>query len=145
MILRVPGKTDGGMRTKALSEFVDIYPTLSELCGLEIPKHCEGDSMVPLLENPDRDWKSVAFSQYQKKESKRKLVFLGTSVRDQQWRYTEWRDVETDKLDRVELYDLKNDPNQTKSVHGIPKNEPVLKRLAALAAKSATGVNPPSH
>ena len=145
MILRVPGKTDGGMRTKALSELVDIYPTLSELCGLEIPKHCEGDSMVPLLENPNRAWKAVAFSQYQKKDFKRTLVFLGTSVRDQQWRYTEWRDVKTDKLDRVELYDLKSDPNQTISVHGDPKNAPLLEKLAALAAKSATGVSPPSH
>ncbi|WP_083690192.1 sulfatase [Colwellia sp. UCD-KL20] len=53
-----------GAQTEALVELVDIYPTLNELAGLEAPKHLDGQSFVPLLENPNREWKQAAFSQF---------------------------------------------------------------------------------
>jgi len=53
-----------GKKTAALVELVDMYPTLSELAGLELPEHLEGQSFVPLLQNPDQAWKRAAFSQY---------------------------------------------------------------------------------
>lgn len=74
-ILRVPGITDGGMRSKALVELVDIFPTLTELTGLGVPPTCpennkkilacvEGSSAVPLLKDPNQQWKKAVFSQY---------------------------------------------------------------------------------
>lgn len=53
-----------GKTTDALVELVDMYPTLTELAGLELPKHLEGQSFVPLLENPNKTWKGAAFSQF---------------------------------------------------------------------------------
>ncbi|MEO1011801.1 MAG: sulfatase, partial [Bacteroidota bacterium] len=53
-----------GKRTDALVELIDIYPTLTELAGLELPEHLEGKSFVPLLNNPERQWKKAAFSQF---------------------------------------------------------------------------------
>lgn len=53
-----------GKKSDALVELVDMYPTLSELAGLELPDHLEGQSFTPLLEDPDRSWKTAAFSQY---------------------------------------------------------------------------------
>ena len=53
-----------GTKSDALVELVDMYPTLSELANLEKPEHLEGQSFVPLLSNPEKEWKSAAFSQF---------------------------------------------------------------------------------
>jgi len=135
MIIRVPGKKRG-QKTVGLTEFVDIYPSLCELAGIAVPAHCQGQSFSRLLENPELEWKEAAFSQYDKGK------FRGTSVRTKRWRYTEWVDRKTQKVDAVELYDLHNDPGATISVHQNPENKGVLKRHAELAKKSGVGVSP---
>lgn len=53
-----------GAKTDALVELVDMYPTLTELAGLEQPEHLEGQSFVPLLSNPNKKWKTAVFSQF---------------------------------------------------------------------------------
>ena len=53
-----------GVKTDALVELVDMYPTLCELAGLKSPDHLEGHSFAPLLHDPDQAWKTAAFSQY---------------------------------------------------------------------------------
>jgi iduronate 2-sulfatase len=53
-----------GAKSDALVELIDMYPTLCELAGLEIPEHLEGQSFVPLLDDPEKEWKSAAFSQF---------------------------------------------------------------------------------
>ncbi|MEM9158159.1 MAG: sulfatase [Verrucomicrobiota bacterium] len=53
-----------GVKTDALVELIDMYPTLCELAGVEVPSHLEGTSFAPLLDDPEREWKSAAFSQY---------------------------------------------------------------------------------
>ncbi|WP_087507007.1 sulfatase [Neiella marina] len=53
-----------GTSSKALVELVDMYPTLTELAGLPLPEHLEGQSFVPLLSQPDQPWKAAVFSQF---------------------------------------------------------------------------------
>ncbi len=64
LIIWTPNMKACGKSTDALVELVDMYPTLCELAGLPLPKHLEGHSFVPLLDNPERSWKKAAFSQF---------------------------------------------------------------------------------
>src|SRR3954451_15731938 len=59
-----PGQKAAGKKTEALVEFVDIYPTLAEVCGLPRAEGVEGDSFAGLLDAPARQWKAAAFSKY---------------------------------------------------------------------------------
>lgn len=97
LILRAPGYA-GGERRKQLVEFVDIYPTLAELVGLQAPASVEGTSFVPLLGEPQRQWKTATFSQYPRGKK-----VMGYSVRNARYRYTEWR--QNGQVIARELYD----------------------------------------
>ena len=114
-MLKVPGVTDGGMRTSALVELIDIFPTLTELAGLPVPPLCpadgkspllcvEGTSLTPLLQDPKQQWKKAAFSQYPRPANGLTVLpnepafnhslngedVMGYSIRVDQYRFTEW-------------------------------------------------------
>ncbi|MHC4444947.1 MAG: sulfatase [Planctomycetota bacterium] len=128
LIVSVPGMKAAGAKTKALVEFVDIYPTLCELAGLPLPGHLEGTSFVPLLDNPRRQWKKAAFSHYPRGGYK----VLGCSMRTDRYRYTEWRRLEDNQIVDVELYDYKSDPDENVNIAGRPGNAELEKRLARM-------------
>jgi len=129
MILSVPGMKTAGQRTRALTEYVDIYPTLSEVCGLKAPGHLEGLSMVPLLKNPERSWKKAAFSQYPRGK------VMGYSMRTKRFRYTEWKNRETGKVQARELYDHRNDPQENVNAAARPEYEQDVQRLGRMLDK----------
>jgi iduronate 2-sulfatase len=64
LIVKAPGMKAAGRSSEALVELLDMYPTLCELARLPVPERVEGKSFVPVLENPDRRWKSAAFTQF---------------------------------------------------------------------------------
>ncbi len=113
-----------GKRVNALTEFVDIYPTLSELCGLPVAKDLEGTSVVPLMNDPKKPWKKAAFSQYPRGKK-----IMGYSIRTDQYRYTEWIDVKTREVGDKELYDLTNDPLCKESIVFKPENKELVEKL----------------
>lgn len=53
-----------GRTSDALVELVDIYPTLCDLAGINIPVHLDGESLKPLLMGEMGDVKSAAYSQF---------------------------------------------------------------------------------
>jgi iduronate 2-sulfatase len=63
LMIRAPGVAVRQARCEALTENVDLYPTLCELCGIPQPDGLEGTSLVPLMRDPARAWKSAVFSQ----------------------------------------------------------------------------------
>jgi arylsulfatase A-like enzyme len=128
LILAVPGMAKAGGEIDALVEFVDIYPTLAELAGLPLPAHLEGISFKPLLANPDRPWKTAAFSQYPRKSGKQDL--MGYTMRTDRYRYTKWVDRKNhSKVDAVELYDRQTDPQENTNIANQPANKEIVAKL----------------
>jgi len=112
-----------GQRSKALVELLDIYPTLTELCGILPPDGIEGRSLVPLLQNPNWAFKFAAMTQTPRPNyPKGKMPeVMGYSARTERFRYTEWRDFQSGRVLARELYDHQKDPLETVNVVG--KNE----------------------
>jgi iduronate 2-sulfatase len=125
LILRVPGKKAAGAKIEALVEFVDIYPTLCELAGLSRPAALEGTSFAPLLDQPNRAWKSAAFSQYARPNA------MGLSMRTDRHRLTLWQSLnDPHQLEGVELYDHQSDPGEDHNLAGKPEQQPLVKELS---------------
>ena len=120
LIVSFPGQTPLGVNTDALVELVDIYPTLCDLCQLPIPSQLEGISMVPVLKQPARPWKTAAFSRIGKEYGK-------CSIRTQRYRYTE-PDI-SPVLGKV-LYDYEVDPDETVNMAYLPENEELVAHLS---------------
>ena len=119
LIIKAPGKTKG-KSTDALSEFVDIYPTVSELCGLEIPEHCEGASLVPLIKKPKSQVKEVTYSKWHS----------GFCMRTEQYQYSEWLNPKTNEPVARMLYDHKADPDENVNIAELPENEALVTQLS---------------
>ena len=128
LIVQAPGQKPG--RTKALVEFVDIYPTLCELCGLPLDDELEGLSLAPLLKEPDLKWKSAAFSQYQRVIPGYGKVGrgMGYSMRTNRYRFTEWLVPGTDFL-AYELYDHRVDPDENVNLANRADRKQLVARL----------------
>ena len=131
MIVRAPGARGNGQACDGLVEFVDIYPTLSDLAGLQLPEHLEGQSFAPLLNDPDRPGKDVAMSQYPRGE------VMGYSMRTDRFRFTMWVDrKDPGDVAAIELYDHQIDPEENTNVAGDPQyNDTVLRLQSQLAIR----------
>lgn len=128
LLIAAPGVKAGVAR--GLVEFVDLYPTVAELCGLTPPPNLAGQSLRPLLRNPTAPGKPAAFTLVTRGTSR------GDSIRTDRWRFTRWSDG------AVELYDHAADPGEDRNVAG--KQPEVVADLgrqlsAALATLSVPG------
>ena len=127
LIISRKGMMNKGALCDALVEYVDIMPTLLDLAGIRLPEHLEGVSMVPLLNDPERTFKKAVFSQQERDAIGRRK---GYSVRNDQYRYTEWHNHVTDEIIAVELYDLQSDPLETVNLALDPSNKATVEKMA---------------
>ena len=119
MIISAPGQQS--IRTDALAELVDIYPTLCDACELSTPSQLEGLSLVPVIEEPTRPWKTAAFSRLSRGGTG------GRSMRTAQYQYTEWGG--NGRRGR-ELYDYDADPDETVNIVDLPENTELVAHLS---------------
>ncbi len=122
LIVWAPGARSMGRSAAGLVEFVDLYPTIAELCGLEPPAGLEGTSFRPLLDDSTRPGKRAAYTQVVRGPG------MGRSVRSDRWRYTEW----VDGKQGVELYDHNVDPLEYHNLASDPEHAATLAAMKAL-------------
>jgi arylsulfatase A-like enzyme len=128
LLISVPNQQTAGRRCDAPVEFVDVYPTLADLCGLPKPNGLAGSSLKPFIENPAAPMAKVAISQYPRRAPEGNL--MGYSIRDERFRATFWRERNGTKIVATELYDEQNDPAETVSLHDKPEHKTLLDTLA---------------
>ena len=123
IIIRSPNQENRGVQTSAITELVDLFPTVCDLAGITVPDYMQGISLVPLMENPELSWKSAAFSQFHRrpKVSADGKRYMGYSLNTPEYHYIEWYTWDhtagtRGELTNVELYDRENDPYETMNI-----------------------------
>ena len=117
LVIKVPGKTKGE-RTTAITEYIDIYPSLAELVGIDIPATVEGQSFVPTIngQTPKKDW---AVSKFKDAVTLIKGDFF----------YTEWTKDDGVAYARM-LFDHKTDPLELDNLAEKPAYQETVAQLA---------------
>lgn len=126
LLVHAPGMRAAGQRSASLVEFVDLYPTLVDLAGLQAPHRLEGVTLRPLFDRPARQVKDAAFTVVARNGGKN----IGRTVRTDRWRYTEWDQGRSG----VELYDHRVDPGEYHNVAARPGLSGEIAKLKRMLA-----------
>lgn len=130
MMFHVPGIAAADV--KAPAELIDIYPTLLELCGMDVGSTLEGHSLSRLIEDPHAIWAYPARTTFGPGNH---------AIRTQRWRYIHYADGSE------ELYDHDSDPDEWRNLAGVEGYESILANLrkhlptneAAILGEGSTG------
>lgn len=117
LMIKVPDIKEGNT-TNALTEFVDIYPSLCELAGIPVPHHLQGTSFVPLLTQPEQTWKKHTVSKFHN----------GYTIKNYDYRYTEWSD-EQGKIYARMLYDHRTDSLENVNISEKADSESIIQQM----------------
>ncbi|QDU98361.1 sulfatase [Lignipirellula cremea] len=113
LIFSIPGQKP--MQSLALSQQIDIYPTLADLCGLPLPSHLQGKSLAPVLRG----------EQTQVHES----VYCLRGQGDHLLRTERWALLQYSGKGGTELYDMDADPLQFTNLAKDPAHQETLRQL----------------
>ncbi|MEZ6038964.1 MAG: sulfatase [Planctomycetaceae bacterium] len=109
LMIRLPGLQKAGEISESIVQTVDVFPTLTDLCGLPKPAELDGQSLRPLLTDPQHPWERPAFA-----------FWTGNrrSIRTERWRLIvhPGRDTKAQTADAFELFDMQSDPNESTNV-----------------------------
>lgn len=114
LIIKRPQQQEGQMCHEAVS-LIDLYPTLTEMCGLPSVSANEGISLVPLLNNPNFNRKIPVITTW---------GYKCHAIRDKRYSYIKYRDG------GEELYDRSNDPDEHNNLANNPQYAEVKQSLA---------------
>jgi arylsulfatase A-like enzyme len=124
-----PRQKTAGRTCRRVVQYLDMYPTLVDLCGLPRPDWLEGLSLRPLLDNPDAPWDHPAFT------VQPRGWFLGRSIRTERWRYTEWDEGRRGAM----LFDHDTDPYEMRNLVNDPAHQETVSQLRKQLRESKVG------
>ena len=125
LIISVPGKQPAVCHS--FVELLDLYPTISKLCGLKPPAHLQGKDISETLDDPRAEVRQAAFSVAPSRK--------GFLLREDRWAYIQYNE---DAAGGMELFDMREDPQQFHNLADSPEHQSTVKRMRkALAAKLA--------
>lgn len=131
LIIHMPGAHGNGRSSTRITQSLDIYRTIAELCNLQAPAEIEGTSLTPLLNNPRANWTQPAFSIW----SEDGATTHGTAVRTEQFRYAEFG---KDAANGAMLFDVHADPMELTNLTDQPKHQQTRAELSKLIAGYTT-------
>jgi arylsulfatase A-like enzyme len=111
-----PGVPKG--RSDALCYLMDIYPTVCELAGMEVPKDLDGLSLAPVIAGRKRSVRDSIFLAYRD---------VQRAVRDDRWKL-----IRYPQINKSQLFDLANDPHERHDLSGDAENAGRMKGLSTL-------------
>lgn len=117
LVVRIPGMATNGQRCDRVVSLQDIYPTLLDLCFDDALPAPSGESLVPLLVDPNAEWNHPAITSVAPKVH---------GIRDERWRYVTYGGGQE------ELYDHDADPNEWRNVVADPANAEVVEKFRRL-------------
>lgn len=118
LIIKAPGYKQGQF-ADGLVESVDLFPTLTELTHLPLPKSVQGTSLVPMLKDTKRVVKQAVFPRWKNADS----------IRTDKYFYTEWRHKKTHKIIGRMLFDHTNDKHETRNLADDKSYQKVVEDL----------------
>ncbi len=125
LIIHHPLGTTGRV-SDSFAELVDLYPTLVESCGFEVPLHCQGESLLAQLKDPSAAGQDFALSQVDRSvgSGKTKQTITGYALSTARYRYIEWGQKAR------ELYDFQKDKAELHNLADDVKYKPILDELS---------------
>ena len=118
LLIHAPGFAQGE-KSNSLVSLIDLYPTLCDLSGIELPVHLQGKSIKGILNNTNQEINMYMFSKWKKGESVKYNDFL----------YTEFYHKKTGAYVSNMLYNHKKDPKETVNVVGVQEYNTVVENL----------------
>lgn len=131
LIIQAGGKYGENRKESSMTEFIDLVPTIVEALGVEPLQEAQGTSLIPLLIGKTDEHKKFVFSEF--------LVDNKAMVRTKDWKYI----FTSGKTDLGQgyatgnpppgithrLYDMNNDPNETKNLSHDPQYHKIIEEL----------------
>jgi arylsulfatase A-like enzyme len=120
LVIAGPGVPEN-KRSDALVYLFDLFPTICDLTGTPIPETLEGQSLVPIMQG--------------KKDKVRDTIFLAYKDIQRAVRTDRWKLIRYTQINKSQLFDLANDPDELKSLADDPKYADKVKEMLALLAE----------
>ena len=140
IIVRYPELAKGGKQIAQQVLTVDMAPSLLELCGAPALSNIDGKSWVNLVRGNDSGWRKSWLYHYNY-EKQFPYTPNVRAVRTDDWKYIHYPTGDgTPDKHLAELYDLKNDPGETRNLIRDPKHAAKLKEMQNELVRVMAGV-----